>query len=103
MPLNGTYIRLVLEFDENLDIEDLKQHVNSRGFILSTLFPHECKLSVMHFKIQRHFDNKEAIPSKHEVFTVRPIFSLEPNSGQGDKLKYMRFLRTDVGAIASIF
>ena len=101
----------MLEFDENLDIEDLKQHVNSRGFILSTLFPHECKLSVMHFKIQRHFDNKKAIPSKHEVllhcgfrvFTVRPIFSLEPNSGQGDKLKYMRFLRTDVGAIASIF
>jgi pre-rRNA-processing protein TSR1 len=65
----------------------------------------------MHYKIQRHFENTEPIPSKHEVllhcgfrvFTVRPLFSQEPSPGQGDKLKYMRFLRPDVSAIASVY
>lgn len=81
------------------------------GFILSTLFPHECKLSVMHYKVQRHFENTEAVPSKHEVlmhcgfrvFTVQPIYSQEPSPGQGDKLKFMRFLRTDMAAIATVY
>lgn len=57
--------------------------------ILSTLFPHECKLSVMHYKINRNFENQEAIPSKHEVlihcgfriFTIKPVFSVEPSPG----------------------
>lgn len=65
----------------------------------------------MHFKIQRHFENVEPIPSEKEVmlhcgfrvFVVRPIFSQEPSPGQGDKLKYMRFLRTDMSAIASMY
>jgi pre-rRNA-processing protein TSR1 len=54
-----------------------------KPYILSTLFPHETKLSVMHFKVQRHFDNVEPIPSETElmlhcgfrVFIVRPTFS----------------------------
>lgn len=80
--LNGTYIRLVLEFNtENPEvIEELKSR---QFFILSTLFPHETKLSVMHYKIQRHFENMEPVPSKQEVlihcgfrmFTVKPVFS----------------------------
>jgi len=37
------------------------------------------------------------------VFTVKPIFSAEPSAGQGDKLKYMRFLRSDCAAIASCY
>lgn len=65
----------------------------------------------MHFKVQRHFENTEVIPSKHEllmhcgfrVFTVRPIFSQEPSPGQGDKLKFMRFLRTDMPAVATVY
>ena len=53
----------------------------------------------------------EPIPSETEmmlhcgfrVFIVRPTFSQEPSPGQGDKLKYMRFLRTDMAAIASMY
>jgi pre-rRNA-processing protein TSR1 len=83
LPLNGTFIRLVLSYDDELKIEELADKVNGKAFVLSTLFPHECKLSIMHFKIQRKPENEEAIPSKHEVllhcgfrtFTVRPLFS----------------------------
>ena len=53
----------------------------------------------------------EPIPSETEmllhcgfrVFIVRPTFSQEPSPGHGDKLKYMRFLRTDMAAIASMY
>jgi pre-rRNA-processing protein TSR1 len=78
--LNGTYVRLVLEFNEELNLAELNKE---KGHIISTLFPHETKLSVMHFKIQRHFENTEPIPSEKEVmlhcgfrvFVVRPMFS----------------------------
>jgi len=77
LPLNGTYIRLILEYDGVLELK------KDKAYIISTLFPHETKLSVMHFKIQRHFENIEPIPSEQEVmlhcgfrmFVVKPIFS----------------------------
>jgi pre-rRNA-processing protein TSR1 len=80
--------------------------------ILSTLFPHEVKLSVMHFKIQRHFDNQEVVESKKEVeihcgfrrMTIRPIYGMETSPGShSEKLRYMRFLRHDMAVIASAF
>ena len=86
--------------------------VEGQAVLLSTLFPHECKLSVMHFKLQpRHASNYLPVPSKTEViihcgfrwFTIKPIFSVEPSPGQGDKLKYMRFLKHDVSSIATAF
>jgi len=78
--------------------------------ILSTLFPHECKLSTMHFKIKRTLENKEPIPSKtlmefHCGFRrmqVKPVFSAETNPGTAsEKYKYMRFLRDDMSAVAT--
>lgn len=79
----------MLEYNDELKIESLIDQINNRAFVLSTLFPHECKLSVMHFKIQRRPENQEAVPSKQEVllhcgfraFTVRPLFSAEPSPG----------------------
>ena len=46
--MNGTYIRLVLEFNEELNLGEFNKE---KPHIISTLFPHETKLSVMHFKI----------------------------------------------------
>lgn len=58
--MNGTYVRLVLEFTDELNVADLNKE---KGHIISTLFPHETKLSVMHFKIQRHFEHVAPVPS----------------------------------------
>ena len=72
---------MVLEYSsEELNVEELN---TEKAFILSTLFPHETKLSVMHFKIQRHFENVEPVPSQSEVmmhcgfrvFVCKPIYS----------------------------
>ena len=81
LPLNGTYMRLVLEYTEELDMSEVAN--TEKAYIISTLFPHETKLSVMHFKIQRHFENNEPVQSQTEVmmhcgfrvFIVKPIFS----------------------------
>ena len=61
MPISGTYITLVLEI-ENKE-EDLKKY-EGKWLIASTLFPHECKISTVHFKIKRTLENKEIVPSK---------------------------------------
>lgn len=81
-----------------------------QAVILSTLFPHETKLSTMHFKLNRTTENKEPIPSKtrmefHAGFrrmTLQPVFSAETNPGSSsEKLKFMRYMRSDMPAIAT--
>ena len=69
----------------------------------------------MHFKVQKHFENKEVVESKSEVeihcgfrkMTIKPVFSLETSpggqAGTGQKLKYLRFIRHDMSIIASAF
>jgi len=78
--------------------------------ILSTLFPHETKLSTMHFKLNRTTENREPIPSKTRMefhcgfrrMTLQPVLSAETNPGSAsEKLKYMRFMRFDMPAIAT--
>lgn len=77
--------------------------------ILSTLFPHECKITTMHFKLKRTLENNEIVPSKTMMefncgfrrLVIRPTYSMELN--QSDKLKYMRFLRKDMTVIATAF
>lgn len=113
MPINGTFIRIVLEVNPAILTDNQTIISQGRAIIISTLFPHECKLSVMHFKIQRAFDNKDTVPSKTEVeihcgfrrLTLKPVFGLETSSSghSSDKLKYMRFLRHDVAIIASAY
>ena len=78
--------------------------------ILSTLFPHETKLSTMHFKLNRTTENREPIPSKTRMefhcgfrrMTLQPVLSAETNPGSAtEKLKYMRFMRFDMPAVAT--
>jgi len=75
-----------------------------QAVILSTLFPHETKLSTMHFKLNRTTENKEPIPSKLKMefhcgfrrMTLQPVLSAETNPGTpNEKLKFLRFMRPD--------
>jgi len=109
LPIHGTFITLVLSVDNDHTFTELDQ---SRPIILSTLFPHECKISTMHFKLSRTLENKEIVPSKSTMefncgfrrIIVRPSFSMElTNTGKADKLKYMKFLRGDMSVIATAY
>lgn len=111
MPINGTYVCLVLEVEREEAFAQIKS-LMSKGLIASTLFPHECKVSTMHFKISRTLENTEIVPSKSLMefscgfrrMDVRPTFSMELNaSGKNDKLKFMRFLRKDMYVVASAY
>ena len=83
LPLNGTYLRIILEVEDKTLISNQHTLGEGKAIILSTLFPHECKLSVMHFKVQRHFEHTDAVESKTEVeihcgfrkMTIKPIYS----------------------------
>ena len=55
LPLNGTYINIVLEIAEGS--EDSALFTANQAVVLSTLFPHECKLTTMHFKLKRTIEN----------------------------------------------
>jgi len=86
--------------------------MSSKGIIASILFPHECKVSAMHFKISRTLENNEIAPSKALMefscgfrrLSIRPTFSMELNAaGRHDKCKYMRFLRKNMYVIASAY
>lgn len=109
LPINGTYITLILEVENENTFNELDQ---SKPIILSTLFPHECKVSTMHFKLKRTLENKEIVPSKSLMefncgfrrLVIRPVFSMEINAtGKNDKYKYMRFLRPDMNVIATAY
>ncbi len=74
--------------------------------------PHECKLSIVHYSLKRHWEpesDKLIIPSKTTLefhcgfrrFFCQPVFSQEIMNS--DKLKYCRFFRTDSKIIASMF
>ena len=109
LPINGTYVTLVLEVESPEVYNQLKCNT---PLIVSTLFPHECKISAMHFKIKRTLENKEIVPSKTVMefncgfrrLVVMPTFSMELNAaGKHDKCKYMKFLRKDMDVIATAY
>jgi len=108
LPLNGTYVTIVLEVPS--DIDAASYFTLNQKLIASTLFPNECKLSVMHFKIKRTVENKTPVPSKtlmefHCGFrrvTIKPAFGIETNPGAAtEKYKYSRYLRDDGPLVAS--
>ena len=108
MPLNGTYITIVIEIPK--DSGDSALFTMDQAVILSTMFPHETKLSTMHFKLNRTLENTEPIPSKMRMefhcgfrrMTLQPILSAETNPGSpSEKLKFLRFMRSDMPAIAT--
>jgi pre-rRNA-processing protein TSR1 len=101
----------VLEVESDMVFDELESK-NPDFLVLSTLFPHELKVSTMHFKLKRTLENKEIVPSKSLMefscgfrrLVIKPTFSKEINpAGKNDKLRFMRFLRKDVDAIATAF
>ena len=111
LPINGTFLTIVLTVESDVTFEQVTQN-NLGWFILSTMFPHECKISTMHFKLKRTMENNEIVPSKAPMefgcgfrrITVKPTFSMELNAaGKNDKYKYMRFLRKDITVIATAY
>ena len=76
--------------------------------IVSSLLPHERKLSVVNFKLERWGNTKDSIASK-ELLTVhygfrrvacKPIYSEDTT---GDKAKYLREFKDNGYIVASIF
>ena len=47
LPINGTYICIVLEVEQAEAFDQIKAAM-THGLTVSTLFPHECKVSTMH-------------------------------------------------------
>ena len=111
LPINGTYLTIIISVENDSTFDDISKK-SFPWFILSTLFPHECKISTMHFKIKRIMDNNEIVPSKSTMefgcgfrrLVIKPTFSMELNAaGKNDKCKYMRFLRKDITVIATAY
>jgi len=106
--MHGTYITLVLEIPADVNASEMFKL--DQPLIASTLFPNECKLSVMHFRIRRKLESTEPVASKSPMefhcgfrrFQIKPTFSLETNPGSStEKYKYSRFMRNDQPLIAS--
>lgn len=111
LPINGTYIRLVLEPCDDKSKNGIAYLSSSehKPIIVSTLLPHETKVSVTHFKIKRFDEDKTIIPSKSVLefhvgfrrYLTRPIFSDEYYGT--NKAKYYRFLQHDTETLVSAY
>ncbi|KAL6044458.1 ribosome biogenesis protein tsr1 [Balamuthia mandrillaris] len=101
----GTYI--------TVHIKDVPSTITStvsatKPFVLSGLFKHEHKKSVLNFAVQRHGSYTLPIKSKDRLvfqfgfrrFVVRPIFSENTAS---DKHKFERFFRLNRSSMATIY
>jgi len=90
----------------------MDSHPSGNCFILSSLFPCEEKVSVMHSHVQRVKDYSEVIKSKQEVqlhcgfrrFPARPIYSEIPKkASQCKKYKFSRFFNPEETVCASFY
>lgn len=96
----------ILEDEQNKFREPIS---SSRPLILYTLFPHESKVSVMHYKIRRNDENDSVLPSGRVMefqagfrrVPLRPMFASVYQ--KTDKLKFNRFLHKDADMQASCF
>jgi pre-rRNA-processing protein TSR1 len=106
----GQYVRIYLDNIENIP-EDIVNKVSYfwRSLTLFSLMPHENKLSVLNYNIQRVDNAEDVIKSKDELlflsgfrtFVGRPVFS-EANLNC-DKNKMERFLLHNRFSMATVF
>jgi pre-rRNA-processing protein TSR1 len=112
LPIDGTYVRLILEpLDEKSinSVETLKLAKEKQNLVFSTLMPHERKVIVSHFKIKRNEEDRNAIPSKAILefhvgfrrFLTKPLFS--DDYVHTNKAKYYRFLPHDAKVLVSAY
>jgi len=87
----------------------VESHPGHLPMVLSSLFPHEHKLSVIHYKMKRSYHSNAIIPSKtlcefhcgFKRFSSKPIFSEDTRN---DKAKYQRFFfHGENASVASIY
>mmetsp|Transcript_35482 Transcript_35482/g.80036 ORF Transcript_35482/g.80036 Transcript_35482/m.80036 type:complete len:810 (+) Transcript_35482:76-2505(+) len=107
--IDALYCAIVVEGVPATVMESQKASV---PFILSSLFPCEQKVSVVHASLCRHREYDGVIKSKQEVvlqagfrrFPAKPIYSEIPKrSSQCKKYKFMRFLHPDTTTCASFY
>mmetsp|Transcript_25123 Transcript_25123/g.28905 ORF Transcript_25123/g.28905 Transcript_25123/m.28905 type:complete len:468 (-) Transcript_25123:13-1416(-) len=112
LPIDGSYIKLILEpLDERSknSVELLKLSKEKQRLLFSTLMPHETKITVSHFRITRHEEDRSIVKSKSILefhvgfrrFQTRPIFSDEYL--KTNKAKFYRFLPHDAKVLASAY
>jgi pre-rRNA-processing protein TSR1 len=106
----GQYVRIYLDNIENIP-DDIVNKVSYfwRSLTMFSLMPHENKLSVLNYNIQRVDNTEDVIKSKDELlflsgfrtFVGRPVFS-EANLNC-DKNKMERFLLHNRFSMATVF
>jgi len=90
----------------------MEKQQNGVPFVLSSMFPHEQKVSVVHGTATRSKENTDIMKSKQEVFIhcgfrrfpARPIYSEIPKRASTcKKFKFMRFFQPEDTACVSFF
>jgi len=105
-------VRLILEpLDEKTknSVELLKLAKEKQKLVFSTLMPHETKVIVSHFKIRRHDEDQNVIPSKTILefhvgfrrFLTKAIFA--DDYLHTNKAKYYRYMPHDTKVLASAY
>ncbi len=103
---SGLYVTVYLiDVPRNL----LDNHSPLRPLLLSGLFKHENKMSVVHYAVSKHPSCESVVKSKDQVvfntgfrrYTAAPLYS--ENNINCDKHKYERFLHADRVCTASVY
>jgi len=102
---SGYYVEIVIK---SISKDDSKIINDTFPLYIFSMLPHENKVSVIHYNIQRNTNSQEVIKSKDELifmsgfkmFKAAPVFS-ESNLNS-DKHKFERFLQPGKFSVASI-
>lgn len=103
---SGLYVTVhLVDVPRNL----LDNHSPLRPLLLSGLFKHENKMSVVHYAVSKHPSCESVVKSKDQVvfntgfrrYSAAPLYS--ENNINCDKHKYERFLHADRVCTASVY
>lgn len=83
LPINGTYIRLILKPVDEKTTLALADASNKSFLVLSTLHAHETKISINHFRVKRTEEDRSIVENETPLefhigfrrFTFKPVFS----------------------------
>ena len=108
LPINGAYVRLILVPASDAATSTVHKLAEvSEPLIVSTLMPHETKLSVNHYRIKRIDDDQNPVQSKSILefhvgfrrFLICPMISEQMQVN--NKAKYHRFIPNGMNLLAS--
>ncbi|KAI9205299.1 uncharacterized protein BJ171DRAFT_441509 [Polychytrium aggregatum] len=83
----------------------------ARPFVAFTILPHEHKMSILNFLVQRNTENTDAVKSKDPVvihcglrrFVVSPIYSSASRNSTNNVQKFERYLQPGSISIGTVF